>query len=193
MLSASMITWLTPTISDRPRRRQQHAPQLLAAPCSPPCRRNRLISCGTRDEAEHGGAHHRRRGEDAGGEHRRDRAVAEQQQHRDEIGEGRDRLHQVERRRDDQPVGPRRAPCPDAEGSSPVTMQNGTADRRSAPASAWRCPTGRTARCRGSSRPTAAPSLQPPRRVAGRSPRPRTTPTQDSARQRRSPRRRCRS
>ena len=103
MLSASMMTWLTPIISDGLADGHQHAPQLL------PLRAARHVGeildlLGHLVEAQHRGAHHGRRGEEAGGKQRRHRTGAEQQQHGNEIGEGRYGLHQVERRRDE-PAG----------------------------------------------------------------------------------------
>ena len=100
MLSDSMMTWLTPTISggraagSMTRQiiwrgvRAGHAAELddLA---------RHAASASMRDP------HHRRHGIDDGGDQRRDRAEAEQEQDRQQIGEDRHGLHQVEDRRDD--------------------------------------------------------------------------------------------
>ena len=191
MLSASMMTWLTPTISvgraDGTSTRHSfcraRAARHVAEVARSPAARATAPSIVARTI---GGVAKR-----PVASMRRDRAVAEQQQHRDEIGEGRDRLHQIERRRDDEPVDPRRAIAPDAD-EQPGDDAERHADRRSAPASAWRCPTGRTARCRGSSRRPAAPSRQPPKRMAGDGRRrARRRPRTGAAA--RSRRRRCRS
>ena len=115
MLSASMITWLTPTISVGRADGNEHAPELL--PSRAAGHRAELVDVLRHArQRERRGAHHRRRGEDACRQHRRDRAVPEEDQHRDQVGEGRDRLHQVERRRDHAAVEPRSAPGEDAEG-----------------------------------------------------------------------------
>ena len=76
-------------------RRQQHAPQLLRL------RAARHVGeildlLWHLVEAKHGGPHHGRRGEKAGGQQGGHGACAKQQQHGDEIGEGRHRLHEVE-------------------------------------------------------------------------------------------------
>ena len=80
-------------------RRDQHAPQLL-----PPCAARHvgeiLDFLRHLAQAQDRGPHHRRRGEKAGRQQGRNRACAEQQQHRDQIGKGRHGLHQVQRRQD---------------------------------------------------------------------------------------------
>ena len=51
-------------------------------------------------QRQHGDPRHRRHGVDQGGDHRRGRAEAEQDQDRHEVGEDRNRLHEVEDRHD---------------------------------------------------------------------------------------------
>jgi hypothetical protein len=95
MLSDSMITWFMPTI------RLSRAAGTIT----------RQVICrfgaadhvakiddfdGYRAQRQNGDAGHRRRGEDQRRNHGRRRAEAEQEQHRHQIGEDRDRLHQVE-------------------------------------------------------------------------------------------------
>ena len=114
MLSASMMTWLTPIISDGLADGHQHAPQFL--PLRAAGHVGKVLDLlGHLVEAQHRGAHHGRRCKKPRGKKRRHRIGPEQQQHWNEIGEGRYGLHEVERRRDQPLVHPRAAIAPDAD------------------------------------------------------------------------------
>ena len=69
-------------------------------------------------KAQHGGPHHRRRRKEGGCDQGGDGIVAKQKQHRHQIGKGRHRLHEIERRHQDQ-VGRLLVPVtPDAHEES---------------------------------------------------------------------------
>ena len=114
MLSASMMTWLTPIISDglADGTSTRHS---FCRFVQPAMSAKSLISWGTLLRPSTvartiGGV-----AKSPVASKRRHRTGAEQQQHRNEVGEGRYGLHQVERRRDQPLVHPRAAVGPDAD------------------------------------------------------------------------------
>ncbi len=125
MLSDSMITWLTPTIS--PGRADGISTfQIIWRRVQPIMRPKSLTSAGTPLKRQHRDPDHRRHGVDDGRDDRGDRAEAEEQEDRHQIGEDRHGLHQVEERRD----RPLEAPAGDSRrcrANRPPATPNGTA------------------------------------------------------------------
>ena len=99
MLSDSMMTWLTPTI--RPGEAEGiitfHSSWRRVQPAMWP---DSMDSDGTWGQRQHGDPDHGRRGVDHGRDHGGHRSEPEQEQHRNEVGEYRRRLHQVQHRFD---------------------------------------------------------------------------------------------
>ena len=127
MLSDSMITWLTPTISPR-RADGTSTRQVIWRRVQPIIRPRSRISVGHAAQRQDGDPHHRRHGVDDGGDDRGDRAEAEQEQDRHQIGEDRHRLHQVEHGAH-RPLEAPASGRPAMPSSRPPATPSGTATR----------------------------------------------------------------